>query len=71
MDSGNIVKVGKSLGNGMMEVLTFNQELLVSALRIDQNGKSAFPEFLIAIWQAGVVGYEVDFDHEEYTEVEV
>ena len=39
----------------------FDREALITALRTDQAGKSTFPEFLAASWQAGVVRYEVDF----------
>lgn len=49
------------LVSGLIEVPIFNQEALVTALRTDQAGKSTFPEFLAAAWQAGVVGYDVDF----------
>jgi uncharacterized protein YbcV (DUF1398 family) len=31
------------------------------AIRTDQQGQSTFPEFLQAIWNAGVIGYDVDF----------
>jgi uncharacterized protein YbcV (DUF1398 family) len=41
-------------------VPAFNKEALVAALRTDQAGKSTFPEFLAASWQAGVVRYDVD-----------
>jgi uncharacterized protein YbcV (DUF1398 family) len=37
------------------------REALISALRIDQAGKSTFPEFLAASWHAGIVRYDVDF----------
>ena len=43
------------------DVPNYNRDALVAALRTDQAGKSAFPEFLLACWQAGVVRYDVDF----------
>ena len=33
---------------------------LVAAWRTDQAGNSTFPEFLAALWRAGVVRYDVD-----------
>ena len=47
--------------SGMADVPAFDREALIKALRTDQAGESAFPEFLAASWQAGVVRYEVDF----------
>jgi uncharacterized protein YbcV (DUF1398 family) len=52
---------GAPLISGASEVAPFDQGALVAALRSDQAGKSTFPEFLVAAWEAGVVGYEVDF----------
>jgi uncharacterized protein YbcV (DUF1398 family) len=52
---------GVPLVSGTADVPTFNREALIEALRIDQAGKSTFPEFLQASWNAGVVRYEVDF----------
>src|ERR1700751_4766274 len=39
--------------SGMVDVPAFNREALIAALRIDQAGKSTFPEFLAASWRAG------------------
>ena len=58
---GPVVSQGQPLVSGMMDVPLFNREALIAALRIDQAGKSTFPEFLAASWRAGVVRYEVDF----------
>ena len=52
---------GPALVAGTVDVPTFDQMALITALRIDQAGKSTFPEFLDATWRAGVVRYEVDF----------
>jgi uncharacterized protein YbcV (DUF1398 family) len=61
MAEGAVVMQMPPLATGMMEVPRFDREALVRALRVDQAGKSTFPEFLRASWEAGVVGYEVDF----------
>ena len=46
---------------GFHEMADFNQEALIKALRADQAGKTSFPEFLSASFEAGVISYEVDF----------
>jgi uncharacterized protein YbcV (DUF1398 family) len=58
---GNVVSQMPPLTNGMDDIPAFDQEALIHALRIDQAGKSTFPEFLNAAWKAGVIRYEVDF----------
>ncbi len=60
-EDGPVVSLGTSLCSGTVDVPAFNKEALVAALRIDQAGKSTFPEFLAASWRAGVVRYDVDF----------
>ncbi|WP_263358554.1 DUF1398 domain-containing protein [Acidicapsa ligni] len=75
---GPVAMQGVPLVTGAVDIPVFNQDALIKALRIDQAGDSTFPEFLDATWQAGVVGYEVDFggrtvaykgcDGEEYIE---
>jgi len=59
-EDGPVVSLGTPLCSGTVDVPAFNQEALVAALRTDQAGKSTFPEFLAASWQAGVVRYDVD-----------
>lgn len=85
MESGNVVMQGKPLRTGMLDIPDFNEAELVRVLRIDQAGETTFPEFLEGTFQAGVVGYEVDFAarrvdyygasgevyREEYSEVEI
>lgn len=61
MDGGVIVSQAAPLITGMEQVPTFNKEALIAALRTDQAGKSTFPEFLKAAWEAGVIKYRVDF----------
>jgi uncharacterized protein YbcV (DUF1398 family) len=58
---GSVVMQGTPLVTGVADVPVFDEQALVSALRTDQAGKSTFPEFLQATWNAGVVGYDVDF----------
>jgi uncharacterized protein YbcV (DUF1398 family) len=58
---GPVVTVGAPLFTGTTDVPPFDREALIKALRTDQAGQSAFPEFLAASWQAGVVRYDVDF----------
>jgi hypothetical protein len=40
----------------------FEREKVVAAIRADQEGRSDFPEFVAAIWAAGVWHFEVDLD---------
>jgi uncharacterized protein YbcV (DUF1398 family) len=58
---GPVVMQGSPLVSGTVDVPRFNQDALITALRIDQAGESTFPEFLAATWRAGVVRYDVDF----------
>jgi uncharacterized protein YbcV (DUF1398 family) len=59
-EAGPVVIQGTPLVFGAADVPRFDQQALIAALRIDQAGKSTFPEFLLASWHAGVVRYEVD-----------
>lgn len=61
MKQGVVVQQGVPLVTGMNPVPDFSEVALVAALRSDQAGKSTFPEFLLAAWNAGVIRYEVDF----------
>ena len=58
---GPVVIQGVPLISGAVDVPPFDRDALIAALRIDQAGRSTFPEFLEASWRAGVVRYEVDF----------
>lgn len=60
-DFGPVVNQGSPLVNGMADIASFNKNNVIKAIRTDQDGESTFPEFLISIWKAGVVQYEVDF----------
>ncbi len=61
MKDGVVVQQGAPLVTGMHEIPRFDREILIAAIRTDQEGRSAFYEFLQAVWKAGVVGYDVDF----------
>lgn len=61
LEEGAVVQQGTPLVTGTHEIAKFNREALITAIRTDQNGLSTFSEFLLAAWQAGVTGYEVDF----------
>jgi uncharacterized protein YbcV (DUF1398 family) len=67
IDGGWVVNQGTPLVTGLVEVPTFDQEALITALRTNQEGNSTFPEFLAAAWQAGVVGYDVEFPRRTVT----
>lgn len=60
-EHGPVVMQGTPLLSGAADVPAFDRGALIQALRMDQTGKSTFPEFLAASWKAGVVRYEVDF----------
>lgn len=59
---GPVVMQGTPLVSGAIDVPPFSEAALIAALRADQAGKSDFPAFLCAAWQAGVIRYEVDFE---------
>lgn len=58
---GPVAIQGTPLVTGTVDVPSFDEAALIKALRTDQAGKSTFPEFLKATWEAGVTSYEVDF----------
>lgn len=66
-DYGPVVSQGIPLVTGLLDVPQFDRAAVIKALRVDQAGESTFPEFLQAIWNAGVVHYEVDFDARNVT----
>jgi uncharacterized protein YbcV (DUF1398 family) len=59
---GPVVTQDAPLISGASDVPAFNRDALITALRTDQAGKTTFPEFLRASWNAGVVRYDVDFE---------
>ena len=60
-NEGSIVQQGTPLVTGTHEVPKFDRGALIAAIRADQEGKSTFPEFLTATWNAGVTSYDADF----------
>jgi uncharacterized protein YbcV (DUF1398 family) len=60
-ENGPVVTQGAPLVSGTTDVPQFDLTALIKALRTDQAGESSFPEFLAALWRAGVVRYDVDF----------
>jgi uncharacterized protein YbcV (DUF1398 family) len=58
---GPVAIQGNPLAMGAMDVPPFRREAVIAALRTDQAGESSFPEFLSALWRAGVVRYDADF----------
>lgn len=67
MEGGAVVQQGTPLITGIHEIPKFDREALIEALRTDQEGRSTFPEFLQASWNAGVVGYDADFIRRKVT----
>ena len=66
-DDGSVVQQMEPLISGTVDIPTFNEEALITALRTDQAGESSFPEFLAATWEAGVIWYRADFDERSVT----
>ena len=58
---------GEPLVTGFHEIPAFDRDAVVAAIRADQAGASTFPEFLAAIWQAGVSQYIADFGARKVT----
>ncbi len=67
MIDGSVVQQGTPLVTGTFEIPKFNRELLISAIRTDQEGKSTFAEFLQSTWKSGVVSYDADFIERKVT----
>lgn len=59
---GDVVQQGTPLLDQTAEIPPFDEAALVRALRLDQAGESTFPQFLKSSWEAGVIGYTVDFE---------
>jgi uncharacterized protein YbcV (DUF1398 family) len=67
MDEGSVVQQGTPLVTGTHEVPKFDRAAVIAAIRTDQEGKSSFPEFLMATWNAGVISYDADFVNRKVT----
>lgn len=61
-DLGPVVMQGEPLSRGAAVIAPFDREAVIAAIRSDQEGRSSFPEFVAAIWAAGVWHYEVDLE---------
>ena len=66
-DTGAVVEPAVSLVSEMSDVPAFDRDAVIDAIRADQAGHTTFPEFLAAIWAAGVTGYVVDLDQRTVT----
>jgi uncharacterized protein YbcV (DUF1398 family) len=66
-DGTSLVNQGAPLVTSVGETHSFDQESLIKAIRRDQAGESTFQEFLVSAWNAGVVGYVVDFEQRTVT----
>ena len=66
-DTGAVVEPASSLVSVMSEVPAFDRDAVIDAIRADQAGHTTFPEFLAAIWAAGVTGYVADLDRRTVT----
>ena len=61
-DAGAVVLPATPVISAITEVPAFDRDAVIDALRADQAGHSTFPEFLTAIWSAGVTGFVIDLD---------
>ncbi len=59
---GIVVQLGIPLITQAADVPKFDKQALIQALRKDQAGEIAFPQFLKLSWEAGVISYDVDFE---------
>ncbi|AQT70762.1 MULTISPECIES: DUF1398 family protein [Streptomyces] len=59
-EHGHVVVQGEPLVTGFAAAPPFDRAGLIAALRADQAGETAFPEFVRGCWDAGVVWYDVD-----------
>jgi uncharacterized protein YbcV (DUF1398 family) len=66
-DEGAVAEPGPAAITAMTEVPSFDREAVIRALRVDQAGDTTFPQFLTAIWQAGVTRFVVDTDQRAVT----
>jgi uncharacterized protein YbcV (DUF1398 family) len=57
---GAVVDQQEPLTRGLDTVASFDRDAVVTAIRRDQNGESTYAEFMVGIWKAGVVSYDID-----------
>jgi uncharacterized protein YbcV (DUF1398 family) len=58
--SGVVVDLHAPLTAGLAELAVFDRDAVIIAIRDDQRGESTYDEFMNAIWQAGVLTYDID-----------
>jgi uncharacterized protein YbcV (DUF1398 family) len=66
-DTGVVIEPAMSLVSEMSDVPAFDRDAVIDAIRADQAGHTTFPEFLAAIWTAGITSYVVDLDQRTVT----
>jgi uncharacterized protein YbcV (DUF1398 family) len=66
-DAGAVVEPATPLISTISDVPAFDRDAVIDALRADQAGHTTFPQFLTAIWSAGVTRYVVDLDRRTVT----
>jgi uncharacterized protein YbcV (DUF1398 family) len=59
---GAVVDQQTPLIDGLTDVAPFDRDALIAAIRRDQQGASTYDEFMAAIWNAGVITYDIDLD---------
>lgn len=64
---GPVVMPGTPLVENLADVPAFDLQAVIHALREDQAGGTSFPQFLTAIWRAGVTRYVVNFTVRQVT----
>ena len=67
-DTGAVVEPASSLVSVINAVPAFDRDAVIDAIRADRTGRSTFPQFLTAVWSAGVTGYVVDLDQRTMTD---
>jgi len=58
--AGDVLQPGGLIRSEKTVIPRFDEDALIAAIRTDQEGRSTFPEFVEASFQAGVTRYEVD-----------
>jgi uncharacterized protein YbcV (DUF1398 family) len=66
-DAGAVVEPATPLISAISGVPAFDRGAVIDALRADQAGHITFPQFLTAIWSAGVTGGVVDLEQRTVT----
>lgn len=57
---GAVVDQQAPLVDGLHRVADFDRDAVIAAIRRDQRGESTYSEFMVDIWHAGVVAYDID-----------